>query len=330
MSTLAPTLEAYFTERLIGQRHASANTVAAYRDAWRLMLRFVCDRTRKQPCQLDLADLDAPLIGAFLDHLEADRHNSPRTRNARLAALRSFFRYAALRHPEHAALIARVLAIPSKRCDRAEVCYLDRAEADALVAAPDRRTWTGRRDHALLDVAIQTGLRVSELTGLRNQDVELGTGAHVRCWGKGRKHRCTPLSKQTVAVLQVWMQERQGQPGDALFPTRRGTPLTRGAMACLVTKHATTAQRRCPSLRTKRSTPHVLRHTCAMNLLESGVDVTVIALWLGHERAETTARIYLHADMSIKERALARTAPVDTKPGRYQPTDHLLAFLDNL
>ena len=330
MSTLAPTLEAYFTERLIGQRHASANTVAAYRDAWRLMLRFVCDRTRKQPCQLDLADLDAPLIGAFLDHLEVDRHNSPRTRNARLAALRSFFRYAALRHPEHAALIARVLAIPSKRCDRAEVCYLDRAEADALVAAPDRRTWTGRRDHALLDVAIQTGLRVSELTGLRNQDVELGTGAHVRCWGKGRKHRCTPLSKQTVAVLRVWMQERQGQPGDALFPTRRGTPLTRGAMACLVTKHATTAQRRCPSLRTKRSTPHVLRHTCAMNLLESGVDVTVIALWLGHERAETTARIYLHADMSIKERALARTAPVDTKPGRYQPTDHLLAFLDNL
>lgn len=330
MSTLAPTLEAYFTERLIGQRHASPNTVAAYRDAWRLMLRFVCDRTRKQPCQLDLADLDAPLIGAFLDHLEADRHNSPRTRNARLAALRSFFRYAALRHPEHAALIARVLAIPSKRCDRAEVCYLDQAEADALLAAPDRRTWTGRRDHALLDVAIQTGLRVSELTALRNQDVELGTGAHVQCWGKGRKHRCTPLSKQTVAVLRVWMQERQGQPGDALFPTRRGTPLTRGAMASLVTKHATTAQRRCPSLHTKRSTPHVLRHTCAMNLLQSGVDVTVIALWLGHERAETTARIYLHADMSIKERALARTAPLDTKPGRYQPTDQLLAFLDNL
>ena len=330
MSTLAPTLEAYFTERLIGQRHASPNTVAAYRDAWRLMLRFVCDRTHKQPCQLDLADLDAPLIGAFLDHLEADRHNSPRTRNARLAALRSFFSYAALRHPEHAALIARVLAIPSKRCDRAEVSYLDQAEADALVAAPDRRTWTGRRDHALLDVAIQTGLRVSELTGLRNQDVELGTGAHVQCWGKGRKHRCTPLSKQTVAVLRVWMQERQGQPGDALFPTRRGTPLTRGAMASLVTKHATTAQRRCPSLHTKRSTPHVLRHTCAMNLLQSGVDVTVIALWLGHERAETTARIYLHADMSIKERALARTAPLDTKPGRYQPADQLLAFLDTL
>ena len=205
--------------------------------------------------KLDLAELDAPLIGAFLDHLEADRHNSPRTRNARLAALRSFFSFAALRHPEHAALIARVLAIPTKRCDHAEVCYLVQAEADALVAAPDRRTWTGRRDHALSDVALQTGLRASELTGLRNQDVELGTGAHVQCWGKGRKQRCTPLSKQTVGVLRAWMQERQGQPSDPLFPTRRGTPLTRGAMTCLVSKHATTAQPGCPSLRTKRPTP---------------------------------------------------------------------------
>jgi integrase/recombinase XerD len=330
MSILAPTLEAYFTERLIGQRHASPNTIAAYRDAWRLLLRFVSARTGKQPCQLDLADLDAPLIGAFLDHLEADRHNSPRTRNARLAALRSFFFFAALRHPEHGALIARVLAIPTKRCDRAEVTYLVQAEADAVLAAPDRRTWTGRRDHALLDVALQTGLRASELTGLRNQDVELGTGAHVQCWGKGRKQRCTPLSKQTVAVLQAWMRERQGQPNDPLFPTRRGTPLTRAAMTCLVSKHATTAQRRCPSLRTKRATPHVLRHSCAMQLLQSGTDTTVIALWLGHERAETTARIYLHADMSIKERALARTTPVNTKPGRYRPIDQLLAFLDNL
>lgn len=330
MSTLAPTLETYFTERLIGQRHASPNTIAAYRDAWRLVLRFVCARTAKQPCQLDLADLDAPLIGAFLDHLEAERRNSPRTRNARLAAIRSFFRYAAFRHPEHAALIARVLAIPSKRYDHAEVSYLDHAEADAVVAAPDRRTWTGRRDHALLDVALQTGLRASELTGLRNQDVELGTGAHVQCLGKGRKQRCTPLSKQTVEVLRVWMQERQGQPSDPLFPTRRGTSLTRGGMACLVSKHASTAQRRCPSLRSKRATPHVLRHSCAMQLLHSGVDTTVIALWLGHERAETTARIYLHADMSIKERALARTTPMNTKPGRYRPTDQLLAFLDNL
>ena len=330
MSRLAPTLEAYFTERLIGQRHASPNTIAAYRDAWRLLLRFVCARTGRQPCQLDLADLDAPLIGAFLDHLETDRHNSPRTRNARLAALRSFFSFASLRHPEHAALIARVLAIPSKRYDRAEVSYLDQTEADALVAAPDRHTWTGRRDHALLDVALQTGLRASELTGLRNRDVELGAGAHVECWGKGRKQRCTPLSKQTVDVLRVWMRERQGQPEDPLFPTRRGTPLSRGALACLVTRHATAAQQRCPALRTKRPSPHVLRHSCAMSLLRSGAETTVIALWLGHERAETTARIYLHADMSIKQRALARTAPMNTKPGRYRPSDQLLTFLDNL
>ncbi len=330
MSALAPTLEAFFTERLIGQRHASPNTVAAYRDAWRLVLRFVHDRTGKEPCQLDLADLDAPLIAAFLDHLETERHNSAHTRNARLAAIRSFFRYAALRHPEHAALIARVLAIPTKRCERAEVSYLDEAEADALVAAPDRDTWTGRRDHALLDVAIQTGLRVSELTGVRNQDVELGTGAHIRCTGKGRKQRSTPLSKDTVGVLRVWMKERQGDPADPLFPTRRGAPLTRGAVGCLITKHATAAERRCPSLHTKRSTPHVLRHTCAMQLLRSGVDTAVIALWLGHERADTTARIYLHADMSIKERALACTAPVHTKPGRYRPSDQLLAFLNTL
>jgi integrase/recombinase XerD len=330
MTALAPTLEAYFTERLIGQRHASGNTVAAYRDTWRLLLRFVCDRTGRQPSKLDLADLDAPLIGAFLDHLEVERHNSPRTRNARLAAVRSFFHYAAFRHPEQAALIARVLAIPIKRCDHADVSYLDPAEADALVAAPDRRTWTGRRDHALLDVAVETGLRVSEITALRNQDVELGVGAHVQCWGKGRKQRCTPLSKQTVQVLRVWMRERQGQPEEPLFPTRRGTPLTRGAMACLVTKHTAAAQQQCPSLRTKRSSPHVLRHTCAMTLLRSGVDTSVIALWLGHERAETTARIYLHADMSIKERALARTTPLNTKPGRYRPSDQLLAFLDNL
>ncbi len=330
MSMLAPTLEAFFTERLIGQRHASPHTVAAYRDAWRLLLRFACDRTGKQPCQLDLADLGAPLIGGFLDHLEADRHNSVRTRNARLAAIRSLFRYAALRHPEHAALIARVLAIPAKRCERTEVSYLDEPEADALVAAPDRDTWTGRRDHALLNAGIQTGLRVSELTAVRNQDVELGAGAHIRCTGKGRKQRSTPLSKDTVAVLRVWMQERQGQPGDPLFPTRRGTPLTRGAVAHLITKHAATATQRCPSLHTKHLTPHVLRHTCAMQLLRSGVDTTVIALWLGHERAETTSRIYLHADLSIKERALARTTPLHTRPGRYRPSDQLLAFLDSL
>lgn len=330
MSALAPTLEAFFTERLIGQRHASPHTVAAYRDAWRLLLRFARDRTGKEPSGLDLGDLDATVIGAFLDHLEQERHNSARTRNARLAAIRSFFHYAALCHPEHAGLIARVLAIPTKSCPRAEVSYLTRPEVEALVAAPDRDTWTGRRDHALLDVAAETGMRVSELTGVRNQDVELGVGAHVRCTGKGRKDRATPLPKQTVAVLKVWMRERGGEAGDPLFPTRRGTPLSRHAVGDLVAKYTATAAQACPSLRTKHPTPHVLRHSCAMELLRSNVDVSVIALWLGHERPDTTSRIYLHADLSIKEQALAATAPLHTKPGRYRPSDRLLAFLDRL
>ena len=330
MNALAPTLEAFFTERLIGQRHASTNTIAAYRDAWRLLLRFVRDRTGKEPSQLELADLDATVIGEFLDHLENERHNSARTRNARLAAIRSFFHYAALRHPEHAGLIARVLAIPTKRCQRTEVSYLTTPELDALVDAPDPSTWTGRRDHALLDVAAKTGLRVSELTGLRNRDIELGSGANVRCTGKGRKDRATPLPKQTVAVLKVWMRERGGGPDDPLFPSARGTALSRGAVSDLVAKHTANAVRRCPSLRTKHPTPHVLRHSCAMELLRSKVDVSVIALWLGHERPDTTSRIYLHADLSIKERALACTAPLHTKPGRYRPSDRLLAFLDSL
>jgi integrase/recombinase XerD len=330
MSALAPTLESWFTERLIGQRHASPNTVAAYRDTWRLLLNFVHQRTGKQPNQLDLADLDAPLIADFLNHLEQHRRNSTRTRNARLAAIRSFFRFAALRHPEHGGLIARVLDIPTKQCERKEVRHLDRDEVQALLDAPHTDTWTGRRDHALLDVAVQTGLRVSELTGLRNGDIALGPGAHVRCRGKGRKERCTPLAKETVALLRVWMQERRGDPDDPLFPTTRGTPLTRSAVNCLVTNHVATAAHHCPSLLAKHPTPHVLRHTCAMELLRSGCDSTVIALWLGHEQVETTVRIYIHGDMSIKERALERTRPLHTKPGRYRPPDPLLAFLASL
>ncbi len=329
MSALAPTLQAFFTQRLTGQRQASANTVAAYRDAWRLLLRYAQDRTGRQPCQLDLADLDAPFIAGFLDHLEQDRGNSARTRNARLAAIRSFFRYAALCHPEHAGLIARVLAIPARKTQRNELCYLSQPEADALLAAPDRGTWTGRRDHALLDLAVDTGLRVSELTGLRNSDAELGTGAHLTCAGKGRKNRSTPLRKQTAAVLAVWMKERGGGPGDPLFPTRRGTQISRGAVGRLVARHAITAAATCPAIAGKNVTPHTLRHSCAMSLLAQGVDTAVIALWLGHERVETT-QIYVHADMSIKERALARTAPPNTAPGRYRPPDSLLAFLTGL
>lgn len=330
MSRLAPTLEAYFTERLIGQRRVSPNTISAYRDAWRLLLHFVQGRSGKEPSELEITDLDAGTIVAFLDHLEKQRRNSIRTRNARLSAVRSFFRFAALRHPEHAAVIARVLDIPSKRCEMKEVDYLHRAEIDALIAAPDRTSWCGRRDHALLSVAVQTGLRVSELTGLRIGDLEVGTGAHVRCRGKGRKERCTPLDKQTIALLRVWLGERGGEPDEPLFPTRRGSPLTRSAVGCLVAKHTTSAARQCPSLRAKNTTPHTLRHSCAMELLHSGVDSAVIALWLGHEQVQTTVRMYLHGNLAIKERALARTRPLTTKPGRYKPPDALMAFLSAL
>ena len=281
MSTLAPTIEAWFTERLLTQRQVSPRTVGAYRDTWRMLLGFAQARTGKAPSQLDVADIDAKLIGSFLTHLEADRHNSARTRNTRLAAIRSLFRYAALRHPEHAELIQRVLAIPGKRYEPADVNFLAPGEVDALLAAPDRRTWIGRRDHALLVLAIQTGLRVSELTGLRRQDVHSGTGAHLRCTGKGRKHRATPLTAHTVAVLREWTKERGGSPADPLFPTSPGRPLSADAVQWLVAKYAATAARTSPSIAAKTVSPHVLRHTCAMNLLHSGVDIAVIALWLG-------------------------------------------------
>jgi site-specific recombinase XerD len=329
MTALAPTLEAFFTRRLISEKGVSPHTISAYRDTFRLLLGFAHARTGKQPSKLDLEDLDAPLITAFLDHLEHERGNSPRTRNARLAAIHAMFRFAALRHPEHAALISRVIAVPTKRFDRAIITYLTHAETDALLAAPDRSRWIGRRDHALLTLAIQTGLRVTELTTLRCQDTHLGTGPHVQAFGKGRKHRATPLTNQTVAVLREWLTERDGQPDQPLLPTSRGRALSRDAIALLVAKHTATASRSCPTLTNKKISPHVLRHTAAMNLLHAGVDSTVIALWLGHESVEAT-QIYLHADMAIKERALARTTPPGTTPGRYRPPDHLLAFLEAL
>jgi integrase/recombinase XerD len=329
MTAFAPTLEAFFTRRLIGEKGVSAHTIAAYRDTFRLLLRFAQQRTGKQPCALELDDLDAPLITAFLEHLEHDRGNSPRTRNARLAAIHSLFRYAALRHPEHAALISRVIAVPTKRFDRAIVSYLAPEEVDALLAAPDRSRWIGRRDHALLTLAIQTGLRVTELTSLRCQDAHLGTGPHVQTLGKGRKHRATPLTSQSVHVLREWLKERDGRPDQPLVPTSRGRALSRDTIALLVTKHTTVASRHCPTLHNKKVSPHMLRHTAAMNLLHAGVDSTVIALWLGHESVEAT-QIYLHADMAIKERALARTTPPDSTPGRYRPSDRLLAFLEAL
>jgi site-specific recombinase XerD len=329
MTTLAPTLQAFFTDRLARQRDASAHTIAAYRDTWRLLLTFASAQAGKQPSSLEITDLDAPLIGGFLDHLEHGRGNSPRTRNARLAAIHSLFRYAALRHPEHAEIIARVLAIPAKRYDKALVTWLTEPELTALLAAPDRTTWAGRRDHAMILLAAQTGLRISELTGLTIGDAHLGTGAHVSCHGKGRKDRITPLTTGTIAVLRTWLAERGGQPEQPLFPTRTGGRLSRDAIERRLAKHTTTAARRCPSLNAKAITAHTLRHTAAMRLLHAGTDTSVIALWLGHEQAETT-QIYLHADLALKEQALARTTPPHTRPGRYQPPDKLLAFLEAL
>jgi integrase/recombinase XerD len=293
VTALAPVLQAFFTDRLIAQRQVSGHTVASYRDTFRLLLTFAHQRTGTTPSDLRLEDLDAGLIGAFLEHLRGDRHNSARTRNARLAAIHSLFRYAAVRHPEHAALIQRVLAIPPARFSKTEVSFLTPGEADALLAAPDRSRWVGRRDHALLAVAIQTGLRVSELTALTRADVHLGTGPHVRCTGKGRKERCTPLTTQVARALRAWLDERGGGPGDSLFPTSRGQPLSRDAVELLVTRHTTTAQAACPTLAGKTVSPHVLRHTAAMSLLHAGNDITVIALWLGHEHSET-AQIYIN------------------------------------
>ena len=329
MTALAPALQAYFTDRLITQRGSSPETVAAYRDAFRLLLRFAHEQTGKQPFELDIDDLDAPLIGAFLTHLEQHRGNSARTRNARLGAIHSFYRYAALEHPEHAHTNARVMAIPTKRYERNTVTYLDRDEIDALLAAPDNRTWLGRRDHALLALMIQTGVRVSELTGLRVGDLHLGTGPHIRVLGKGRKKRATTLTGETVKVLRAWIKERQGQPDAPLFPTRQGRPLSRYTVGVIVTKHAATAAGSRPSLNRKSVTPHTLRHTNAMLLRARGVDIATIALWLGHESIQTT-HIYEHADPKLKEQAIARTTPLGVKPGRYRPTDTLLAFLEAL
>jgi len=329
VSALAPTLQAFFTDRLIRQRQASPQTIAAYRDTLRLLLVFAADRTGTAPSRLDVGEIDAPLVGAFLDHLETHRGNGVRTRNARLAAIRSLFRYAALRHPEHAESIGRVLAIPPKRFARSLVTFLTDREVEALLTATNGTTWTGRRDHAMLLLAVQTGLRVSELIGLRCADIHLGTGAHVSCRGKGRKERITPLTRTTVAVLRVWLAERAGEGADPLFPTSTGTLLSRDAVERRITRYAAAAAAACPSLRTKRISPHVLRHTAAMRLLQAGVDTSVIALWLGHEHVETT-QIYLHADLAIKERAIARTAEPNVRPGRYRPSDTLLAFLDGL
>jgi site-specific recombinase XerD len=329
VTLVAGLLEAFFTERLQHQRNASPNTIVAYRDTFRLLLAFAQDRLRKPPSALPLADLDATFVAAFLQHLEKQRRNGVRTRNARLAASHSFFRFVALQEPAHSATCQRVLSIPTKKTERKLVTSLTRAEQEALLAAPDRTTWLGRRDRVIIILLLQTGLRVSELRDLRCEDVVLTAGPHVRCRGKGRKERCTPLTRETVSVLRAWFTERAGVPAAPAFTSRRDTTLSRDAVERLIAKHAVAASTVCSSLRTKRVSPHVLRHTTAVSLLRAGNDRAVIALWLGHESIETT-QTYLDADLSMKERALARTAPLRVGPGRYRPDDSLLAFLNGL
>jgi len=328
-ANLAALLEAFFTDRLIAQRRVSPHTAASYRDTFRLLLRFAKQELGKSPSNLAMTDLNAKLAGAFLDNLEKARANACRSRNLRLTAIRSFFSYAALECPEYSAGIQRVLAIPRKRQSSRMVDFLTRPEAEALLAVPDQTTWLGRRDRALLLLAMQTGLRLSELIGLRQGDIYLGCGAHVRCEGKGRKQRCTPLTRTTVHTLRAWIREQGKDETRILFPSARGELLSHDSVQYLVRKYATRAAKSCPTLRKKRVTPHVLRHTTAMELLQAGVDRSVIALWLGHESLETT-QIYLDANLALKEEALKRTSPVNATIGRFKPDDQLLSFLHNL
>jgi integrase len=329
MTLLAPSLQAFFNDRLMRQLQASGHTIRSYRATWRLLLLFAAAQRSKAPSELDFADLSAPLITGFLDHLEHQRGNTVRTRNLRLAAIHSMFAYAAPQHPEHADDIARVLAVPGKRFRTTIVTHLTEEEITALLQAPDPGTWTGRRDHALLLAAVTTGLRAGELAGLTRADTHLGDGPHLECHGKGRKGRVTPLLRDTVAVLAAWLGENPGGPGSPLFPTRRGTPMSQDAIEDCVKRHATTAAATCPSLTSKNVTPHVLRHSCAVRMLRSGIDIAVIALWMGHESTRTTM-IYLKADLELKQRALDRTVPVDGEPGRYRPPDDIIDFLDRL
>jgi len=328
IATLPALLQSFFTERLLTQRQVSTHTIASYRDTFRLLLRFAQRERHKRPSELNLSDLDADLIGSFLTSLEQQRRCSARTRNARLTAIRSFFYYASFQEPGLSAHIQRVLAIPYKRQARPMVAFLSHEEIEAVLAAPDERTWLGRRDHALLTLAFQTGLRLSELTSLDRSAITFGPGAHVRCRGKGRKDRSTPLTTGTAAVLRSWLKEPEPAT-EVLFPNARGGRLSADSVQYLVRKYAQIAALRCPTLRGKRVSPHVLRHSAAMELLAAGVDSSVIALWLGHESVNTT-QIYLHAHLALKEAALARTTPPNVRPGRFRPDDQLLAFLSAL
>jgi integrase/recombinase XerD len=329
VSSFQSLLQRFFTDRLLTQLGASQYTVAAYRDAFRLLLQFASERLGRAPSELLMENLDVSFLGQFLEHLELDRGNCTRTRNNRLSAIHAFFQYVAISEPALALHCQRVLAIPSKRYERGPVEFLTEEETAALVRSPNPDTWIGRRDKALLLVAVQTGLRNSEITSLRRQDVEFGIGAHVRCLGKGRKMRCTPLRPDVAAVLKEWLSQQGGKPDDPVFPSSHGGRLSADAFQRLVSRHIATARRTCPSLVPKTVTPHTLRHAAAMALLRRGVDLSVIALWLGHESTETT-QIYLHADMQLKERALAHATSSGLAPDRFRPPDPLLAFLESL
>ena len=329
-SNLPALIERYFTERLMRQRNVSPNTLASYRDTFRLLFFFAQARFHKPPSDLALDDLDAPFICAFLEDLETNRSASVRTRNLRLTAIRSFFRFASFEEPAYSAHIQRVLAIPSKRHDKRQVHFLTRPEIEAILAVPDRTTWLGRRDYTLLLIAVQTGLRLSELIGLDRDAIFLGRGAHVRCIGKGRKERATPLTKMARKALQTWLKEPRRHDATALFPNMHGSRLSPDSVQSLLGKYVALARTRCSSLISKRVSPHVLRHSAAMELLQAGVDCSVIALWLGHESIETT-QTYLHAHLPLKEAALAKLKPLQSgKAARFRPNDHLLEFLNGL
>ena len=327
--TFPALLESFFTDRLMRQRMASPNTIASHRDTFRLLLKFAKISLNKEPSKLKMEELDASFIGSFINYLEKERKNTARSCNARLSSIHSFFKYVALEEPGFAGLVQRVLSIPSKRFKQKPVEFLNTDEADALLAAPDLSSWAGRRDRALLLLALQTGLRVSELTGLRLSDIKLDTGAHVHCTGKGRKERCTPLRKEAVTVLRSWLSERNCSFSEPLFPSARGGQLSRDGVEYLLAKHVKTAKKNCPTMKDKKISPHTLRHSLAMDLLYHGVDQTVIALWLGHEKVETT-QIYLHADMKLKEKALSKVGPRNMKLKRFRPDDELLEFLKSL
>lgn len=325
-STFSTLLQAFFTDRLMGQRNASSHTIAAYRDTFRLLFAYTTKHLGKAPSALMLTDLSCELICAFLDYVEQSRGNTARSRNARLAAIHSFFRYASYQQPEYSLLIQRVLAIPGKKYERALIDYLSIEEVSAILKAPNRNSYSGRRDHALLLLAVRTGLRVSEIISLNCADVSLSAGANVRCIGKGRKQRCTPLTQNTAAIIKAWVKERAGLEADPLFPNARRCRLSADGVQFILAKHVAAAQQWCPSLKEKRISPHVLRHTAAMNLLHSGADTTTIALWLGHEGIETVS-MYVVADLESKIKILDKTTGPDANLKRFRPDDKLLAFL---